>query len=62
MCVRKLSSKNRVLLRLVRRFWALCDLHSIRVEMDYVRSAENPADAPSRNGARWPHKSLAHRT
>ena len=47
-CVRKLSSKNRVLLRLVRRFWALCDLHSIRVEMDYVRSAENPADAPSR--------------
>ena len=41
-CVRKLSSKNRVLLRLIRRFWALCDLHSIRVEMDYVRSAENP--------------------
>ena len=47
-CVRKLSSKNPKLLRLIRRFWALCDLHSIRVEMDYVRSAENPADAPSR--------------
>ena len=26
----------------------MCDLHSIRVEMDYVRSAANPADAPSR--------------
>lgn len=47
-CVRKLSSKNPKLLRLIRRFWALCDLHSIRVEMDYVRSAANPADAPSR--------------
>jgi len=46
--VRKLSSKDRALLRLVRRFWALCDLHGIRVQMDYVRSAENPADAPSR--------------
>lgn len=46
--VRKLSSKNRALLGLVRRFWALCDLHNIRVKMDYVRSAENPADAPSR--------------
>ena len=33
---------------LVRRFWALCDLHSIKVQMDYVRSAENPADATSR--------------
>jgi hypothetical protein len=47
-CVRKLSSKNPKMLRLIRRFWAMCDLHSMRVQMDYVRSAENPADAPSR--------------
>ena len=46
--VRKLSSRNRVLLKLVRRFWAFCDLHNIMVQMDYVRSAENPADEPSR--------------
>ena len=44
----KWSSRNPLLHKLLRRFWALCDLHGVRVQMDYVRSAENPADAPSR--------------
>jgi len=46
--VRKLASKQPLVMKLVRRFWALCDLHSISVKMDYVRSAFNEADAPSR--------------
>jgi hypothetical protein len=47
-CVRKLSSKQPVVQRLLRRFWALCDLHSIRITIDYVRSEFNEADRPSR--------------
>ena len=45
--VRKLSSKQPLVQKLLRRFWALCDLNSIRVTMDYVRSEHNEADAPS---------------
>jgi len=46
--VNKWSSRNPLLHKLLRRFWALCDVNSISVRMEYVRSACNPADEPSR--------------
>ena len=46
--VNKWSSRNPLLHKLLRRFWALCDVNSISVRMEYVRSAMNPADEPSR--------------
>ena len=46
--VNKWSSRNPLLHKLLRRFWALCDVNSVSVRMEYVRSACNPADEPSR--------------
>ena len=39
----KWSSRNPLLRKLLRRFWALCDVNSVPVRMEYVRSACNPA-------------------
>jgi len=46
---RRLTSKHPLAMPLLRRLWALLCLNRIRLqEVDYVRSAENPADEPSR--------------
>jgi len=46
---RRLTSKHPVAMPLLRRLWALLCVHRIRLQdVDYVRSAENPADEPSR--------------
>ena len=46
---RRLTSKHPVAMPLLRRLWALLCVNRIRLQdVDYVRSAENPADEPSR--------------
>ena len=46
--VKNRTSRSPALMRLVRRFYAMLDLHSITVEMVYCPTALNSADAPSR--------------
>jgi hypothetical protein len=47
--VRKWSSRSPLLMSLLRKFWLLLDRHNVRVSsIEYVRSAFNPADRPSR--------------
>ena len=46
--VRSRTSRSPVLMRLIRRFFAMLDLHSIKVTMEYIKSALNESDAPSR--------------
>ena len=46
---RRLVSKHPVALRLLRRLWVLLGANRIRLQaVDWVASADNPADAPSR--------------
>ena len=46
--VRSRTSKSPVLMGLLRRFYAMLDMASIKISMEYVRSADNDSDAPSR--------------
>ena len=46
--LRSRTSKSKVLMRMIRRFYAMLDLHSISISIEYVPTDENEADAPSR--------------
>jgi hypothetical protein len=46
--LREKTSKSAVIMRLLRRLWKVIDLHSIDLEVVYVRSADNISDGPSR--------------
>ena len=46
--VRSRTSRSPVLMKLLRRLYAMLDLHSITLSIEYVNTLENGADAPSR--------------
>ena len=46
--LREKTSRSPVLMRLLRRLWKVLDLHSISLEVVWVRSADNISDGPSR--------------
>ena len=46
--VKNLSAKSPALMAELRRLWYILDTHRIHLDAFYVKSAENPADAPSR--------------
>ena len=46
--VKSRTSRSPVLMRLLRRFYALLDMASITISMEYIRSELNESDAPSR--------------
>ena len=46
--LREKTSHSPVIMKLLRRLWKVVDLHSIDLEIVYVRSAENISDGPSR--------------
>ena len=46
--IRERTSRNPVIMAKLRELWAVLDLNQIDMSVRYVRSAENPADAPSR--------------
>ena len=46
--IREKTSRNPVIMACLRDLWAVLDTNQIDMRVVYVRSAENPADAPSR--------------
>eukprot|EP01050_Picozoa_sp_SAG11_P002526 SAG11_NODE_129_length_15500_cov_16.145250_13_plen_143_part_00 len=46
--VRERTSRSPVIMAYLRKLWAILDLNCIDLRLKYVRSAMNPADAPSR--------------
>jgi hypothetical protein len=47
--LRRKTSRNPVLMAELRKLWAFADEHEVKLRtISYVRSADNPADAPSR--------------
>ena len=53
--IREKTSRNPVIMACLRELWACLDLNQIDLQVQYVRSAQNPADAPSRltGAAQW---------
>jgi len=53
--IREKTSRNPVIMACLRELWACLDLNQIDMRVEYVRSAQNPADAPSRltGAAHW---------
>ena len=48
-CLQNRTTKCKIMMKVLRRLYALLDLHSITLTVVYVKSADNPADAPSRH-------------
>ena len=45
--IREKTSRNPVIMACLRELWVVLDLNQIDLQVQYVRSAQNPADAPS---------------